>query len=139
MNKLKKKLIKILAKRRIEQFETVNVVKYSAKCRMSDGSEVYFGNNYKYTKKDFDCWVKSLLLDDVVYTDDGTYIKTKNIIETSFVSLDKESIVCDTAEVAYEWKWSFSNKDIDTYRKEYDRLQSLIEEDQDAEINRRTN
>lgn len=124
--RIKFKLNRKQAINKLNEFCDVEIHKYTAKCRLIDGTEIYIGKYYAHTSLDFDRWIKDMLRDNVIHTDSNTYVKSQNIIEAECHSVDSNMI-------KYHYKDYFdlrttryySNKEIEENVKEYKKLLTL--------------
>lgn len=125
-NDIKFKLNQKKVTDKLNEFQDVEIHKYVVKCRLMDGTELYIGKHYKYTDLCFDEWIDGVLDKNIVHTDSDTYVKSENIIEAEYHSVDSK-LIKYRYENYFDLRTThyYSNKEIEENEKEYNRLLAL--------------
>ena len=124
---IKFKINKMKVNNKLKRFKDVEVYRYKVKCKMTDGSIAHFGSNCKATTFDYNTWIKLMIYEKIIKTDENTYINSKNIVEVKLDSCSKETIkYCYNYYYDNEqYKRYYADEEIEEKEKEYNRLLAL--------------
>lgn len=121
---IKFKFNKMKVNNKLKRFKDVEISRYNVECKMIDGSTVHFGSNYKATTFDYDTWIKLMMYEKTIKTNENTYINSKNIVEVKLDSCSKETIkYCyDYFYDNEQYKRYYADEEIQFSKKLYGKL-----------------